>query len=136
LTPQKEQWQARFLKALAERPIITRAARKAGISRATAYNHKEADPEFRTAWEEALEEGVDGLVDTAWGRALEGESDTLTIFLLKNHRPEVYRDKSTLDLNVSNLSDEELVTQTAAALAGDGSPGPDAAGSPADELAE
>lgn len=127
MTPEKDftAWHPKFLKALAERPIITRAARKAGITRATAYNHKNADPEFRAAWEEALEEGVDGLVDCAWGRALDGESDTLTIFLLKNHRREVYGDKATLDLNVSTLSDEELVQRAAGTLQGDGSPWPD-----------
>lgn len=121
---------------MAERPIITRAAKKAGISRATAYNYKDSDAEFKAAWEEALEEGVDGLVDSAWGRALDGESDTLTIFLLKNHRPEVYRDKSTVDLNVGQLSDAELVARTANALAGDGQEGPDTPAEATSELGE
>src|SRR6266536_2822473 len=96
LTP-KEKWQARFLKALSERPIVARACRAAAVSRETAYRYRGDDEQFASAWQDALDTAVDSLVDKCWDRA-ETESDTLAIFLLKSHRPDVYQDRSRLDV--------------------------------------
>lgn len=90
------------------------ACSAAGVGRATAYEHKAADPEFAAAWEDAIEEAVEALETEARRRAIEGVeqpivsggeiiatvqrySDTLTIFLLKAHRPERYRDNVRLE---------------------------------------
>ena len=117
-TPQKKE---RFLSELCKMPNVSRACRLAKISRPTAYNHRDSDPDFKQAWDDALEEGIESLEEKAWQQAKKG-SDTLTIFLLKAHKPAKYnlptrqehsgRDggaiqtQSTVDL--SGLSIEQL----------------------------
>lgn len=105
--------QARFLEVICETGNITRAAAEIGVSRWTMYRHREADPEFRAAWEDAVKLGVAALEDEARRRAQEGWeepvfyqgqecgrirrfSDVLLIFLLKAHDPAKYREKVDL----------------------------------------
>lgn len=57
-------WQSKFLKALRDRPIVSRACRISGVSRAAAYRARakaESDPSdsFNEDWDEAIEEGLD-----------------------------------------------------------------------------
>ena len=94
-TPEKE-WQSRFLAALAVCPNITGAARVAGITRQQAYNVRKSDPDFALAWDDALESAIDDLEGSAYERARTDDT-TLTIFLLKAHRPDKYRDKVSTD---------------------------------------
>jgi hypothetical protein len=108
--PRRPRWAAAFLRALAAVPNVSNAARAANVSRRMAYKHRESDPEFAAAWDEALETSVDELVGECYRRAVEGTekpvfhkgkvcghireySDTLAIFLLKCHRPKVYRER-------------------------------------------
>lgn len=56
-----------------------------------AYHSRVRSEEFALQWEEALQDAIDVLESEARRRAL-GQSDTLLIFLLKSHRPEVYRE--------------------------------------------
>lgn len=93
VTPKKEDvsWHDAFISALRASGVVRLACHAAGIARKTAYAHRERDPDFRAAWDDALEDGVDVLVAEARKRAV-GSSDTLLIFLLKAHRPAVYRD--------------------------------------------
>jgi len=85
-------WKDAFLKALETSPNVRRAARLVGIGRQTAYDEKAADPAFARSWDEAIQGAVDDVEEAAFNRA--GlESDTLAIFLLKCHRPEVYAEK-------------------------------------------
>lgn len=90
-TPKKEAWKDRFIARLTESPNVTAACAAAGIGRTAAYEHREKDAEFAQRWEEAIEAAVDVLEDVARERALT-ISDTLLIFLLKSHRPDVYRE--------------------------------------------
>lgn len=100
-------WKAAFLQKLIETGNVSVSARIVGIEKATAYNHREADPEFRAAWAEAIDTAVDLLEHGARTRALEGTlepvyqggkkvgeirrySDRLMELLLKGHRPEKY----------------------------------------------
>ena len=53
------EWQDNFLDELRMVPIVSRAARMAGVSRRTAYAYREIDPEFKKAWDDAEEEGRD-----------------------------------------------------------------------------
>lgn len=111
-------WRPKFLAALAETCNVTHAARTAGINRNTAYDHRDSDAAFAAAWDDALEQGVDVLELEARRRALHGTlrpvfhqgiecgaireySNTLTIFLLKAHRPDKYRERQTIDHNVN-----------------------------------
>lgn len=99
-----------FLDALRDGLSVTAACVDAGIARRTAYEWREADEEFRQAWDEAVEEGTDRLEDEAKRRARDGvtepiyykgmkvgevqrHSDTLMIFLLKARRPDKYKDR-------------------------------------------
>lgn len=106
-----EDWppvESAFLRALSATANVTEAARAAGISRQTAYERRESDPDFAAAWRDALEESCDALEREARRRAIEGTeepvfykgdecgrirrySDTLLIVLLNAHRPEKYR---------------------------------------------
>lgn len=106
-----------------------RALEGAGISRDAAYRWRADDPEFAAAWETALQVGITRLEDVAHNRAFEGweepvfhqgaecgrvrkYSDTLSIFLLKAHRPEKYRERTDVnfkgELALKAVSDEDL----------------------------
>lgn len=105
-TPKKEDV---FLLALAESGNVTRAAKKAKLSRTQLYNKRKADLAFAKIWDEAEALGVSALEDEARRRAYDGWlepvfhkgvrvgtvrkfSDTLLIVLLKAHKPEKYRE--------------------------------------------
>jgi hypothetical protein len=115
-TPRKK---ARFIKRLTETGNITKAASYAPISRPCAYEHKENDPTFQSAWDDAIAVYAERLESEADRRALEGTarkkfwqglpindpetglqyeerefSDTLLIFRLKALKPDVYADRS------------------------------------------
>ncbi len=102
-------WTTPFLAALSAAPNVSAACKSAGIARQTAYEAREKDPEFARLWDDALAVGVDDLAGECYRRARHGVarpvfyrdqvvghvteySDTLAIFLLKSHRPEVYRE--------------------------------------------
>jgi len=113
-TPKKSngfyEWSKTFLDELSKNPNVSRAARIAGVNRATAYKHKKSNDAFSAAWDEAIEEAVDVMEEEMWRRAVEGTnrpiihkgevtgtfkeySDTLMIFLAKAHRPERFRER-------------------------------------------
>ncbi len=58
-----EGWQDTFLEELRMQPIPARASRIAGISRRTAFKYKEVDPEFCAAWEDAIAEGKEKILE-------------------------------------------------------------------------
>ena len=104
----------KFLAALRETCNVTESARLVGVSRRCAYDHKEADPEFSQAWEEAVDEAADRLEREAWRRGVEGidkpvtyqgvitatykeYSDRMLELLLKAHRPEKFKDRQETD---------------------------------------
>jgi len=86
-----------FLEELRQTCNVSHAARCAGIGRRTAYDWRDADPEFAAAWDDAEQEGVDALELAARERAIEG-SDKLMEILLKAHRPEKYVDRLKAEL--------------------------------------
>lgn len=85
-------WKKRFLETLRETCNVRVACEKAGVGRATAYKARKHGKEFAKAWDEAIDDAVDGLEMLATKRAAEG-SDSLLMFLLKAHRPEKYRER-------------------------------------------
>jgi hypothetical protein len=85
------EWRAAFLTALANSGNVRAACQAAGINRTVAYDHRERSADFRTAWDTALEDACDVLAAMARKRAMDA-SDLLLIFLLKAHRPDVYRE--------------------------------------------
>lgn len=108
----------KFVKVLAHSCNVSEACRAAGIGRSSAYEWREADPEFAAAWEEAEQEAADKLEREAWRRAVEGTdkpviyqgeitdtfkeySDRMLEVLLKAHKPK-YRDKQLLGSDPDN----------------------------------
>ena len=116
---------AAFCKSLVETGgNVSKAALHVGIARQNCYRHKDDDPEFSQAWDEAVEEGTENLEQELYRRAHSGcmkpvyqggklvghiqeYSDTLGIFLLKARKPEKYRERTQLQLS----GDEENPVQ-------------------------
>ncbi|HEY8668466.1 MAG TPA: hypothetical protein VIL86_17585, partial [Tepidisphaeraceae bacterium] len=92
-TPKKEPltWQQKFLKELATGGNVSFAAKVAGRGRTCVYQHRDSDPAFAAAWEEALDTAADELEAECRRRAIE-KSDVLLIFLLKALRPHKFLD--------------------------------------------
>jgi GAF domain-containing protein len=84
-------WRGRFLRALRQTPSVKHACAAAGIDRATAYRHRKEDADFAAKWEDAIQASVDELEYKAFQLAIAGDSNLIT-FLLRCHKPEVYRD--------------------------------------------
>ena len=91
----------KFLAQLRLVPNVSAAARAAGFGRNAAYEWRKDDAEFAAAWDEALDEAVDGLEEVAWQRA-ETTSDRLMEILLKAHRGEKYVEKRLLGSDPDN----------------------------------
>jgi hypothetical protein len=104
-----------FLEKLRETLNASASARAAGVSKRTVFGHREKDPGFAQAWEDALEEGLDAAEQSCNLRAFVGVeepvfhqgvvvghvrrySDSLAQFMLKANRPKKFRE--SVDLNV------------------------------------
>lgn len=61
-----------FLEKLTDTLNVSGSARAAGVSRETAYDHRAKDPEFKKAWDDALEEGLDLAEQSCNMRAFKG----------------------------------------------------------------
>jgi hypothetical protein len=61
-----------FLDVLRQTCNVTEVARVAGVGRRTAYEWREADAVFASAWDEAEQEAADALEREAWRRGVEG----------------------------------------------------------------
>jgi len=95
-TPEKgREWWPRFLAALRNSGNVRAACQAAGIDRRTAYRNRHQYKGFARHWDEALEDACDVLAAEAWQRA-RSSSDLLLIFLLKAHRPEIYRETTRI----------------------------------------
>lgn len=121
-----------FLDALARCGNISLASRAAGLSRPGLYARRERDAEFAQEWDEAIRTATDTLEAEAWRRARDGVpeylvtgkglvldkngepvmqnrySDSLLTTLLKAHKPERYRERSTVEMNVTGSLAERL----------------------------
>ena len=92
-------WRRAFVKTLAKVPNVSLAAKAAGVSARTAYNHRDDDPEFAAQWLDALNKSVDKVEAIAFELASEGEP-RLIEFILKSHRPAIYRETQRLDVGL------------------------------------
>lgn len=118
-------WQAAFITALGTNGNVTDSARAAGVDRPHAYAVRDKDPVFAAQWKDALYRASDVLEAEARRRAVEGfeepvyqggvrvgairrYSDNLLITLLKAAKPEKYRERHSVEVDVSKLSDEQL----------------------------
>ncbi len=100
-----------FLAVLREKANASAAARAIGVSPQALYIYKDLHPTFAAEWKNAVDEAVDKLEQEAWRRACDGVdkpvhykgervdtireySDALLMFLLRGHRPNIYRERS------------------------------------------
>jgi hypothetical protein len=67
------------------------------VSRDAPYKRARGSPAFAERWARAREDAIDTLDAEARRRALTG-SDTLLMFLLRAHRPGLYRDTLRIDI--------------------------------------
>ena len=88
-TPKKRKWEERFLVAFEHTVNVSKAAKKVGIARSTAYTYRKDNPEFKRKWDDIEDARLDDLEVEGYRRA-EEESDTLLIFILKARRPARY----------------------------------------------
>lgn len=136
MTVFSEGLKAAFLDTLRETANVTVAARSVGISPGTVYKHRKDDALFAERWDEAINEAVDMLEAEAHRRAFQGTeepvfykgdevgyvrkySDSLTMFLLKAHRPDKYRERSEVKQEISGgmqLNDTTRAARLAALL--------------------
>jgi hypothetical protein len=91
-------WQRAFLAALRKVPNVKAACAIAGITRRGAYDARDSDAEFRTAWLHALGESIDRVEAKVFQQAIEGDPQ-LAMFLLKSHKREVYGDVSRMEID-------------------------------------
>lgn len=124
--PAVKGWQETFLAALRECPSVKAAQLAANIGRSTVYEHRDDDPDFKAAWDDALAEGIDAMEGEAMRRAMHGTedidfhedgsikkikvnySDGLLTTLLKAHRPEKYKDALDVGGEVKFIPLDEL----------------------------
>ena len=101
-------WRGVFIDRLKATGNVTLAASGAGVTRQHAYRTRNRSKTFRRQWDEALEEAVDllagearrratGIKKAVWyaGEVVGAESvydSSLLMFLLRAHRPRLYRD--------------------------------------------
>lgn len=127
-----------FCAVLAETCNVGKACKAVGMGRTTAYDWRDSDPEFAEAWDIAMKRGVIALEDEAHRRAFEGVeepvfyrgdecgtvrkySDTLSIFLLKAHNPDKYRENSKVELSgrlaLTDMSEDDIRAELASLAA-------------------
>jgi hypothetical protein len=121
-----------FLEVLAASGNVSMAIAAAKISRRIVYDLRNNDETFARAWSDAEDIAADRLETEAWRRAVDGVeepvislgkvvqtedgtplvirrySDNLLLALLRAHRPEKYRDRSSVEVDVSDRLWERL----------------------------
>lgn len=107
-----EDWRVRFLELFSLSLNVSLSAQGAGVSRVWAYKERQKNPEFAAKWDDAKIAAIERLEGVAFKRAQES-SDLLVIFLLKAHKPDVYRERfesTTMAVNIdwNQLTDEQL----------------------------
>jgi hypothetical protein len=75
------------------------SATAAGVSRDAPYKRAQADASFAADWLRAREDAVNMLEAEARRRAM-SSSDSLLIFLLKSLRPETFRDRVDISVDL------------------------------------
>jgi hypothetical protein len=92
-------WVPRFLTVFSATGNVRLSATAAGVSRDAPYKRAQADASFARDWLQAREDAVDMLEAEARRRAM-SSSDSLLIFLLKSLRPETFRDRVDITVDL------------------------------------
>lgn len=94
----RERWKDLFIESFRECGIISQALMYAGVDRKTLRTGLERDKDFLEEFHDAKADAIDSLETEAVRRAKDG-SDQLLMFLLKSHRPEVYRENHKIEVS-------------------------------------
>jgi hypothetical protein len=92
-----EVWRPKFLAVLASTGNVAFACKKVKVKRDTVYKHKRNDPAFAQEWKDSLSEAIDVVEGSLIHRATIDDT-TAAIFLLKAHKPELYRERFTAEI--------------------------------------
>ena len=95
------EWHKKFIQSFARFANVVKACKFAGITTATAYNHKAKYPEFKSEWEQAEKDALDAIESEVWAAAKRGDMNTAK-FILSRRNPEKWGDKSTNVLQVTD----------------------------------
>ena len=95
----KPDWGPRFIELFAATGNVRLAARGAAVTRDAPYKRAKVSPTFAAAWAQAEQDAIDVLAAEARRRALSA-SDALLMFLLRAHRPALYRERVDVRLDV------------------------------------
>jgi hypothetical protein len=95
----KSDWAGRFLEVFRSTCNVRLSADAAGIDRDTAYRRRQRDPAFARLWVQAEQDGLDVLEAECRRRSL-SSSDTLLMFLLRAHRPDRYRERVDIRIDM------------------------------------
>jgi len=95
-TKRTNEKKARFLKTLRETGVVSQACDAADLGRTTAYEWRDSDEEFAQQWDEALSACIEDAEAEAWKRG-RLKSDLLLMFMLKAHKPELYRETTRVE---------------------------------------
>jgi very-short-patch-repair endonuclease len=97
-------WRHEFLAALAESGIVLDACEAAGVSRKTAYQHRDEDTNFSLDWKFALQDAADRMLRKYRTRA-EQQSDRAMEFFLRTRDPETYAEKAKVEVTGGDGAD-------------------------------
>lgn len=104
----------KFFAVFAATANVSKASKASKVARSWVYDERDRNESFAARWKEAEEVACDALEEEARRRALKGVikpiyqqgkrvgqvrefSDTLMITLLKAHRPEKFKDRSSVE---------------------------------------
>lgn len=131
-------WKPVFLAELMKNGNISKACRKAGISRGHSYKAAKEDPQFAAEWDEIINFVLDEGEEEAWRRGKEGWLEelsfkgeltgdhvrkfdsTLLMFMLKAHRPHKFRERLQIDSAPWPAEDYDLLTKQELEAVADG----------------
>ncbi len=88
-------WHPAFLEMLASTCNVRAACEAAKVHRSTAYEQRGNDPDFKRAWDVAVETALDVLELVAFHGAQSGDRDLLK-FYLRNRRASVWNKAADL----------------------------------------
>jgi hypothetical protein len=108
-------WKKNFLEGVRVAATIQAGCDKAGVSRGFINHERKRDPAFEREFQDAIDAAIDYAQQSAFERG-KLQSDKLLMFILRSHRPEIYREMKEMQragnpqegINAA-LSDEERI---------------------------
>jgi hypothetical protein len=109
-----------FIDALAVGATVDEACARSFIGRSTVYRHRDEDPQFRAAWDDARERAVDVLEGELYVRARDRsdpQSASLLKFALSGYRRQTFGQRVEVNATVQAVPADEAKRLQALAAA-------------------